>query len=257
MGRKDLSMKQALLVIVVFISSEHAISQDTLYFSNGRKVSASVIDANPENIRYHLTEEPDYMIRKIGTRKIFMIKYRTGREEIIRARQDKYGEPYFSRGKNDFYALSAGIGQSHGFGGIMFEHRWGQTQGWGYHAGIGVAPFGTAEHKATVNFSAGGKFYFYRGFYIDLQFGTLPATKKITAWDDTLKRYYTYDTVRMAYGPSLLVGWDWLFNRYFGLTFSIGCSVNATRPGYDPFQVAVDFGLIGRLPEKEKRKLFH
>jgi hypothetical protein len=248
-------MKQAFLLFLLISSVKLSVAQDTLYLSNGRKVSASVIDANPENIRYHLTEEPDYMIRKIGSRKVYMIKYRTGREEIIRARQDKYGEPYFSRGKNDFYVLSAGIGQSHGFGGIMFEHRWGQTQGWGYHAGIGVAPFGTTEHKATVNFSAGVKFYFYRGFNIDLQFGTVPATKQITAWDDSLKRFNTHDTVRIAYGPSLLVGWDWFFNRYFGLTFSIGCSVNTTRPTYDAFMVAVDFGVIGRLPEKKKPRI--
>jgi len=248
-------MKQIFLLLFIFSSAIPSHSQDTLYLLNGRKISASVIDGNSEFIRYHLSYEPDYMIRKIGPKKIYMIKYRSGQEEILRNRPDKYREYYFSKGKNDFNALSIGIGQSHGFGGIMFEHRWGQIQGWGYHAGIGVAPFGSAEHMATVNFSAGAKFYFFKGIFIDLQFGTIPTSKRVSGWDDTLKQTYYYDSLRIAYGPSLLVGCDWLFNRYFGMTFSIGCSVNATRPGFDPLLVAVDFGIIGRLPEKKKTRI--
>jgi hypothetical protein len=244
-------MKQFLLLFLILSFAKLSFPQDTLYLANGRKVCAGIIETNPENIRYHLPEEPNSMIRRISPHKVYMIKYRNGREEIIRARQDKYGENYFSRGKNDFNAISAGIGLSHGFGGLLFEHRQGQFQGWGYHAGIGVAPFGTAEHLATINFSAGAKYYYYKGLFIDLQCGTIPARKAITVWVDSLKRYNTFDTIRIAYGPSLLVGWDWLFNRYFGLTFSIGCSVNVTRPTFNPFMVAVDFGIVGRLPEKK------
>ena len=240
------------LFLLFFVCSGVSFSQDTLYFLNGRKVAAYVLDANPEFIRYRLPEEADYKIRKISPHKIYMIKYRTNREEIIRTQKNKYSETYFSRGKNNFYALSTGIGLSHGFGGLMFEKRWGDIEGWGYNAGIGVAPFGTAEHKATVNFSIGGKFYFYKGLNIGLQFGTIPSRKVLMAFDVTDKRYHSYDTIRIAFGPSLLLGWDCLFNRYFGMTSAFGFSINTTRPDFHPVMVAFDFGLMIRLPERAK-----
>ena len=243
-----------LLFILLLLCSRVCCSQDTIYFLNGRKVIANVLDATPEYIRYRLPGEADYRLHKISPHKIYMIKYRTNHEEIIRARPDKYRQSYLSRGKNDFYAMSTGIGLSHGFGGAMFERRWGDIQGWGYNAGMGVAPFGTAEHRATINFSIGGKFYLYKGFNIGLQFGTIPSRKIIMGFDAHTKLYYSYDTIRIAYGPSLLLGWDWLFNRYVGMTTGIGFSINTTRPDFNPVMVAFDFGLIGWIPEKKKSK---
>jgi hypothetical protein len=45
-----------------------------------------------------------------------------------------------------------------------------------------------------------------------------------------------------------MIGGDWLFNRYFGLTADMGISFNITRPEFNAVQFAMDFGFIFRLP---------
>jgi hypothetical protein len=245
-------MKQILLLVSFLFIFSASFSQDIIYLLNGKKVTGTVMEVSNEKIRVHVMDDPDELIREIASREVYMITYRNGKEEIFGIQIPRRSEKYFSNGKNEYNSLSLGFGESHGYFGLRFQHRWGGIQGWGYHAGIGISPFGTSEHPATINFSAGVKYFFYKGWFIDLQFGTFPADKMITTKTDTNKYYNYHDSVRTAYGPSLMIGGDWFFNRYFGLTADMGFSVNVTRPDFNPVQFALDFGFIFRLPERKR-----
>jgi len=250
-------MKKSLLSLSLFFILTSSFSQDNIYFIRGKKVEANVLEISRDKITFHLADDPDGVTREVSPVDVYMIKYRNGKEEIFGVKPHGRIEKYFSNGKNEYYLLSVGVGQSHGFLGLRFQHRWGGLQGWGYHFGIGVSPYGTAEHPATLSFSAGGKFFFFKGCFVDLQFGTFPIDKMVKVQADTGKRYYYNDSIRTAYGPSLMVGGDWLFNRYFGLTGGMGVSLNVSRPDFNAFQFAVDFGLIFRIPGRKESKPFH
>jgi len=141
---------------------------------------------------------------------------------------------------------------------VRFQHRWGKIQGLAYHAGVGISPYGTPEHQATINFSAGMKYYFYKGWYLDLQFGTIPVQNLNPPVKDT--SLHTTDlnlndiSIRTAYGIIGMIGGDWFFNRYVGINAAMGAAVNLTKPGYDPVVFAVDFGFFFKILDKRRRK---
>jgi len=153
-------MKQILLLVSFLFIFSASFSQDIIYLLNGKKVTGTVMEVSNEKIRVHVMDDPDELIREIASREVYMITYRNGKEEIFGIQIPRRSEKYFSNGKNEYNSLSLGFGESHGYFGLRFQHRWGGIQGWGYHAGIGISPFGTAEHLATLNFSAGVKISF-------------------------------------------------------------------------------------------------
>ncbi len=251
-------MKQILLVFSFFFIFSTSFSQDYIYFLNGKKTASTVLEVSKEKIRYHAPDDPEGLVREVASREVYMITYRNGKEEIFGSKKTVRPEQYFSNGKNEYYSLSMGIGQSHGFLGVRFQHRWGGLQGWGYHAGIGISPFGTSEHPVTLNFSAGGKFFFYKGWFLGVQFGTfaIQKMKEYTPVDTSkIHNYHNnyHDDIRTACGPSIMVGGDWLFSRYFGITGDLGVSFNVSRPGFEATMVAVDLGFIYRFPGKKKQ----
>jgi hypothetical protein len=50
-----------------------------------------------------------------------------------------------------------------------------------------------------------------------------------------------------------MVGGDWLFSRYFGITGDLGVSFNVSRPGFEATMVAMDLGFIYRFPGRKKQ----
>jgi hypothetical protein len=246
-------MKKIYSFILFLIIFNTSFSQDYIYFFNGKKVGATVLEVTRRKISYREADDPADLVRTVSPHEVYMITYRTGKEEILGLRSKYRQEKFYSNGKNNYYGLSVGIGQSHGFFGMQFQCRWGSLQGWGYHGGIGVSPFGTPEHPATLNFSVGWKYYFYKGWFLGLQFGSFPVKKleEVRPTDTSHMVHYNYninENIRTAYGLTIMTGGDWMINRYFGFNGDLGVSINVTRPDYTGSAVAVDFGVIFRIP---------
>jgi len=249
-------MKKSLLLIILFLIFNTAFSQDYIYLMNGKKVAATVLEVSKEKIRYHALDDPEGVTRELSVNDVYMIAYRNGKEEIFGLNIPVRREKYFSNGKNENYSLSFGGGESYGFIGLRFQHRWGGLQGWAYHVGVGLSPYGTPEHQTTFNFSAGMKYFFYKGWYLDLQFGTFPTGRPKPTTSDTLHstdiNFQEFD-VRTAYGISFLLGGDWYINRFVGFNAAMGAAYNLTKPGYKRTEVAVDFGFFVRILDNRKK----
>ena len=251
-------MKKSLLLLFFYFIFSTTFSQDYIYPVNGKKIAALVLEVSKEKIKYHAINDPEGIIREIPRNDVYMIYYHNGIVEPLGLKIHGRREKYFSRGKNQNYSLSFGGGESYGFLGLRFQHRWGRIQGWAYHAGVGLSPFGAPEHPATINFSVGMKYFFYKGLYWDLQFGTIPVAKinpnKIdtTFHSKDLNIGNLFD--RTAYGITAMIGGDWFFYKYVGLNIGMGVAFNMTKPGYSPAVFAVDLGFFFKIPDKRKKK---
>ncbi len=112
-------MKQIFLFISFLFIFNTSFSQDYIYLLNGKKVASTVLEISKEKIRYHAADDPEGLVREVASREVYMISYRNGKEEIFGIEKPRRQEKYFSNEKNEYYALSMGIGQSHGFSGDL------------------------------------------------------------------------------------------------------------------------------------------
>jgi hypothetical protein len=250
-------MKHILLLLTFLFISAVSFSQDFIYFLHGKKITAMVLQISKDKLRYHAIDDPEGVIRDSPIRDIFMIQYRNGKEEIFGLNLHGQREKFFSNGKDQYYSLAFGGGVNYGFFGFRFQHRWGKIQGWAYHAAVGLSPYGTPEHPATIDFSVGMKYFFYKGWYLDLGFGSIPVKDLTPSVKDTSLHSADLNlqdiSVRTAYGIICTIGGDWFFNRYVGVNADMGAAFNLTRPGYSPVMFAINIGFFFKILDKRKK----
>jgi hypothetical protein len=245
-------MKQALLLLLLLSILPSLHAQDRVYRKDGSVLCVYVKEINPETVVYRLSGDTAGEECRMKRGEIFMIRFRDGAEDIFGTHTSIRKEKYFSNSKNEYTGVSFGVGQSYGFPGVRVQQRFGRLQGFGYHAGIGFSPFGVHEETPSVWYSAGVKFFWYKGWFLDFQFGSVPASREME-YSDSLYHYKTSSETRIALGASFLLGGDFLFNRWFGMNGAIGFSTNMTRPGYNPVSFMAEFGLIWVLPSGKKK----
>jgi len=143
--------------------------------------------------------------------------------------------------QDDYFTLGLGAGNSYGGLGLRIQYRRGGKHGFGIHAGVGYFPY------APIFTSVGVKFFLSRSFYLNTQFGF---TGVIVEYYHT--GFWTDYDVTYLYGPSFLVGGDWLWGRRrrFGLNagFGIIYHINAEiSPEMSPITPALDLGFVVRF----------
>jgi hypothetical protein len=138
-------MKQIFLLVFFLFIFSTSFSQDIIYLMNGQKVAATILGVSKEKIRYHMTDDPDGLIREIASREVYMITYRNEKEEIFGIHLPQRSEKYFSNGKNEYNSLSLGFGESHGFLGSGFS-----IDGADYKAG-GIMLESAFRHSGLLN----------------------------------------------------------------------------------------------------------
>lgn len=225
--------------MIFFIFSSYA--QDVIYTINREKIEGNISEITSESIRYKPLDYPEGPIRNIPLFEVYMVKFENGIEEFFKQENptsDKK-ERFFSNKKNRYFSIAAGIGQSYGGIGIRLQGRIGNIQGVGFHGGVGYYPK-INDLKPGVWVSAGCKFFIYKAWYLNLQFGSV-AQYKAYKYTVYIHPHYAYGT---AYGPSVLFGGDWFFNKHVGMNGALGAALNVTQPTITRVFVAFDFGLI-------------
>lgn len=201
-------------------------------------------------IKYVEFSYQDGPVHIINPKTVYMIRYQSGTEEFF---EPDPRDPVEKRwvAKNNFYkfgcdtyyaSFALGHGPSYGWIGIRYQGRVGKEQGFGWHLGGGVFPaIGNIDNTYFL-YSGGLKFFFFRGMYIDLQYGTF-----LVARDN---RYYSYSYTHeerevTLHGPSLTAGGEWFFNRYIGINAGIGMSYDVQEVRSGPHILpALEWGVI-------------
>jgi hypothetical protein len=243
-------MKKSLLLLSLFFILITTFSQDYIYLLKGKKIAAIVLEVSQEKIKYHVMDDPQGVIHEIAVSEVYMISYQNGKVDLLGSKIHGRKEKYFTYGKNQNYSLAIGGGPSYSCFGLRFQHRWGGLQGWAYHAGVGISDI--------ICFSAGMKYFFYKGWYLDLQFGAMPVAKvNPTTVDTTFHGDINFSNLfqKTAYGIIVMIGGDWFFYRYVGLNVGMGGAFNVTKPGYSPAVFAIDLGFFCKIPDKKKKKV--
>ena len=123
-----------------------------------------------------------------------------------------------------YFTIGTGYGVSYGGFGLRGQYRMGEDQKFGIHLGAGYS-----FDDETFLASAGFKYYAYKDFYINAQFGMTGygTTSVYVHWNGD---YYDYDYYYgVQYGPSVLLGTDmivWGDNMQFGFNAAIGATYN-------------------------------
>jgi hypothetical protein len=229
-------MKFISTTVFLFFVFLTTFSQDLIYLKNGQKVEGKIIEITSESVKYKALDYLEGPIRNIQLYDVYMIKYENGNEEFfnLEDQTNKSKERFFSNKKNIYYiSIATGFGQSYGGIGVRLQGRIGGILGFGYHAGVGYFPE-INETKEAIWFSGGCKFFWYKAWYLDFQFGSVGQYK-------VYDRGYKYGT---AYGPSVLLGGDWFFNKYVGMNGAIGAAFNVTQKNVETVFPTLDIGFM-------------
>jgi hypothetical protein len=215
---------------------------------SGDKIEADVLEVSEMEIKYKEFNYPDGPVHIINPSSVYMIRYQNGTEQFFEQdRHDPKGkqwvdkQQYYKNGNNQYFAsFAVGHGPSYGWIGLRYQGRVGKELGFGWHAGGGFFPKLFDIDNTYLMYSGGLKFFFYRGMYVDVQYGTF-----LVVNDYQYVEYYSYEKEVVLHGPTFTVGGDWFFNRYIGLNGGFGFSydVNTVLNGPNVFP-AVEVGVI-------------
>ena len=233
-------MKKIFPVAILCFFIFESYAQDIIYTKNKDKIEAKISEVTSESIKYKPLDFMDGPIRNIPLYEVYMIKFENGTEEFFEKERPTVEkerttvhnkERFYSNKKNLYYiSIATGIGQSYGGIGLRFQGRTGNIVGFGYHAGVGYFPE-LNNLKQAIWWSIGCKFFWYKAWYLDFQFGSVA-------------QYRVSGKYGTAYGPSILIGGDWFFNKYVGLNGAIGGAFNLTEPGIKIPFLTFDFGFV-------------
>ena len=150
------------------------------------------------------------------------------------------GNTGYQNGK--YFSLAAGYGNSYGGLGIRAQVRFGGIFGFGIHAGAGYFPAfslgesGDTKYKGAFLASLGVKLFFYKALYLNAQFGAFGYAEKMEMKSYSYYYYgyyysgYEYNEKKgLLYGPSALIGGDFIFGENFGFNGAIGVSFNINK----------------------------
>lgn len=229
--------KLTLIILMTFFLTSLVFSQDVIIKNNGDEINAKVLEITENSIKYKEYNFQDGPIRSISKTEALMIIYENGiREKFSIVENQNIKNKY----KGNYFMVGWGIGSSYGVLGVRFQGRFGDIQGFGIHAGIGG---GSVDLKEALYWSLGVKFFPYKGFYLNTQYGV---TQTEVVYDRTSQ---TSDR-QLRYGSSVLIGGDWNWGKKigFGLNFGFGVqySPNVVEK-FNEFTGALDLGFIIRI----------
>jgi hypothetical protein len=165
---------------------------------------------------------------------------------ICHSRNERY-----LRNKNGTYYFSMGFGIGPSYGGIGFraQGRLGRITGLGFHLGGGWNFFFQSDSPEKVALDdafsvlAGIKFFPYRGWYMDIQFGNFGKIATVTYKDNTM----IINHIDKPYGFVFTLGGDWYFGRHLGLNLGFGTALDLTAPESSNTFPVFDMGFIIKL----------
>jgi len=214
----------------------NSFAQDLIYKRNGEKIEGKISEITTESIKYKPLNYLDGPIRNVPVYEVYMVKFENGSEEFFQQENpmNYRKERFFSNKKNLYYiSIATGFGQSYGGIGLRLQGRIGKILGFGYHAGVGYFPSINGLDPAIWG-SIGCKFFWYKAWYLNAQFGSVA---QYEVYDHGYKK-------GTAYGPSILIGGDWFFNKYVGMNGALGGAFNVTQPKVETAFITLDFGFI-------------
>ena len=151
---------------------------------------------------------------------------------------EKTLDKFYAYKKNAYKSIAFGFGQSYGGIGARFQQRIGKLLGFGYHLGLGYSVNDMTGLPDGLLFAAGLKFFWHKAWYADFQYGPV-------------QDYIVLDDNRMvvetgtAWGPTVMVGGDWFFNKKFGMNGAIGRAWNITEPDAEKDELPrIEMGFI-------------
>ena len=242
----------SLIFGLVGITMNTSFAQDQIYFLNGDKMEVKVTEVSKLEIKFIETAHPDGPVRVVNPADVYMIRYQNGKEEFFKhGRFDPLRKnwcatrKYFEQGNNQYFASFAlGHGPSYGWIGLRYQGRIGKDLGFGWHAGGGLFPAIGSVDNTYFLYSGGLKFFFYRGWYIDVQYGTF-AVRSDSYYDYETRLYKSREIT--LHGPSFTTGIDWFFNRYIGINAAIGVSYDVQEILGGPHILpAVEWGVVAK-----------
>ena len=225
-----------LLIIIPAMIFSQEKTQDIVHLKDGRTVKGIII----KNV------EGEFIRLKVPTHTM-TIYY----EDIESINKEEYevevvekqdfnpvkDDAYFVKNKNEYWSLATGLGQSYGgMIGLRFQQRFGEKMGLGYHGGIGYTPGGDTL-RGFVGFAVGVKFFFYKSYYINLQYGTAGLIYYEDVYGNILNQ-------EIMYGPAVMAGGDWFFTKYFGMNGALGVAFNVSHPDVQSAIFKLDIGLM-------------
>jgi len=270
-------MRKILLILLAGMMLSGSLSaQDSIFIKlDNSLILAKVVEVTVDMIKYKNFNQPDGPIRSIEKSDINKILYEDGTveefNEVVKPEEEKnnnydqysnYEKPEkteqtgYENGK--YFLVGAGYGNSYGGIGVKFAGRFGGILGFGFHGGIGYLPFVENESssnpdiKGLVAYSAGFQFFFYKWLYADLQFGVFGQERVEYSYYYYYNYYSYYDysyKEEALYGPSILVGGDFIFGKHFGFNAASGFSFNINDKVSSSYDVlfAFDIGFIVRF----------
>jgi len=253
-------MKRILILVLMGFATSLLFAQDVIVKRNGDEIKSKVLEITENTVKYKEFNFQDGPVRNININDVFMIIYENGKRETFKtpvpkpavAEPSTYkntatnnssfsGENKVKRNKykGNYVLIGTGYGNSYGGAGIKLDQRIGGLVGFGYHIGVGYFP------NAPVLASFGIKFFPYKGLYLDSQFG-------LTGWEEYYEYYNgneTYYDSHLLYGPSFLVGGDWVWGKKvgFGFNSALGLTYNINAIYYSEISLAIDLGFIIRF----------
>jgi len=243
-----------LTVLFLMVTPFLSLSQDMIYLHSGEKIESVVTEISDTDIKYKAYNFQDGPTRVVKPAQVYMIRYEKGNEEFFQKDPDLPSEKkltpknnFYKNGCDQYYASFAlGHGPSYGWIGIRYQGRIGKEQGFGWHAGGGVFPAILDIDHTYFLYGGGFKFYYFRGLYIDLQYGRFMVARD-DIYYEYLYPYTNYYEPRevVLHGPSFTAGGDWFFNKYIGINAAFGISydVQQVRSG-PPVYPALEWGVI-------------
>ncbi len=242
----------SVIISCLFFIPIISLSQDMVYLRSGEKIEAKIEEVSKLDIKYKEYNYQDGPVHVINPATVYMIRYQNGTEEFFDPDPRDPVEKkwiaknnFFKYGSNRYFASFAlGHGPSYGWIGIRYQGRIGKELGFGWHVGGGIFPAMRNIDHTYFLVSGGLKFYYFRGLYIDLQYGTFLVARDNRYYDYSSPQYYGTREV-VLHGPSLTTGGDWFFNKYIGINAAIGFSydVQQVRSGPHIFP-ALEWGVI-------------
>jgi hypothetical protein len=143
--------------------------------------------------------------------------------------------------KGNYFMIGTGYGISYGGLGVRLQGRFGGKVGMGIHGGVGYFP------GYSVLVGGGIKFFPYKGFYIDTQFGMTGYEMYSETWSGSYS--YSMNDENALYGPTLMIGIDQVWGRRVGIGFNaaLGVSYNINSEYDNEIFPEIDLGFLIRF----------
>ncbi|MBI9064635.1 MAG: hypothetical protein JEZ14_21800 [Marinilabiliaceae bacterium] len=251
-------MKITLTTFLTLLLPLMSFSQDVIHMKDNSENIGTVIEIAQSGVTYSPDGYPKTVSKIIPIDKIYMIVFENGKTDKLTEyrssntnttsnksvsttnnsiEETKYESSFFKHKNDHNITLATGYGNSYGGIGLRFQYRTGDIMGVGFHGGLGLFP---ALGDVHIFPSAGVKWFFYKGIYLNGQFGAFGV-------EEDYSGYYAYDeSEEILWGPSFMTGVDWVWGSKIGIGFNAGVGASLDIENSDLWP-AIDLGFLLRF----------